>query len=71
MFGGKWRLYYFAISLMIVKGRALGDDVLRQSRPRTGEFFNTSMNSPFMLEEFTTKHRSGTGSLLFKPHNIK
>ena len=64
----KWRLCLFTISLVIVKGMTIGDDVLRQSRPRTREFVNTSINSPFMFQEITTKH-SGKRKLVFK-HTI-
>ena len=69
MVGEKLRFCILAMSLMIVKGMTIDDYVLKESRPRTGEFVNTSINTPFMLQEVTTKS-SAAGSLLFKTQHI-
>ena len=51
----KWNFCFFIVTLIVVKGITIDNEVTKRPASRIGEYFNTSINTPFMLQEFTTK----------------
>ena len=54
MDGRKWKFYFFIVTLMAVKGMVCDNEIIKESGSRIGEYFNTSINTPFMFQEITT-----------------